>query len=177
MDWDQCCFARAVALVPQDVVDILTGQGNHVLLQRLRSFVVEKELSEAFATEAARDRALGRYGQVAQFVRMDWDEHLQAGFDFTDIAVGHAIGEEGFDRLAGALVDAHAQTITRSRRPREIVLARCRYFVAARHDGGVSVSAMSQFGVNRDDDEIAATMHWLHQAFVAQPTKSSPIRS
>jgi hypothetical protein len=115
---------------------------------------------EAFATAAARDKRLGRFG-LYEVVAAPWAEVAARGFQIEELACGHALGEPGFDTIAPPLVDAIAQEVAKtmdrlgtviiSRVCYEIHFARC----------GTPIFAHPAIGFRADTTLMEATMDWL----------------
>jgi hypothetical protein len=120
---------------------------------------------ESFATQAARDAALGVYGRV-RFIAKSWPEVQATGFFTSDIAIGHRFGEEGFDRVATPVVGAVISDMERTGELGAIVIARIQYKLREGWDYQIIVDGgVPQFGVDANEQEIAATTRWLQETF------------
>jgi hypothetical protein len=161
-------FARAERGLPEDLEWILAKRGGAGLSDMRKELLTSGAGAlpghpEAFADSASRDDALGQYGEYVKFVACSWGEAKAAGYKVSEIAIGHALHEPGFDRLAALVIDAVAQEMKDTGSSGTVFIARVEYGIDHRPGGDITVSALPQFGVDGDMEQMEATMAWLQR--------------
>jgi hypothetical protein len=100
---------------------------------------------EAFSSTEARDAALGRFGSCVKFVPATWAEAEAGGFPIASVAIGHALGDPAFEKVAPAILDAVASSL-QDEDSHDIVIHRTRYVVRRLSNGAVKTYGwMSEF--------------------------------
>lgn len=132
-------FARPIAVAPDALMDKLTtsavlNDGKDELYNRICG--VAPGFPEVFASEQARDAALGPFGPYVRFVRATWIEAEIGGFPVSSVAIGHALGEAGFAKVAPPILDAIADRIVDDD-GHDIIIHRTRYVMRCQQDGTV----------------------------------------
>jgi hypothetical protein len=96
---------------------------------------------EAFATRQARDAALGQFGPYVEFVPASWPQMAAAGFAISDVAIGPAVCDPDYGRVAPQILDAIAAKLHKHA-DLEMVVHRTRYRVMRQSAGLVQVLGM-----------------------------------
>lgn len=184
MSLDKFFFATTVAQLPADIERTLGAQGEaHLSDEQDERFTdvcgVAPGPPEAFATRAARDARLGPFGAYARVIETSWGQAVAAGFTASEVAIGHQLGEAGFDRVAKPVLDAVARKMQLTGEPGMIVIARSRYEVSIGSDGQIDVAGGPlELNVTYDVPIGWATVDWLREAFSARlVAKSSAMSS
>ena len=95
-----------------------------------------------------------------------WPETQTHGFSTASLAIGHRLGDFGFDQVVHPVIDAKVDFMSCTSYPVAMVIARTRYEVDYDYDGDIVVTGdMSQFGFANDEQEIVETAHWLQEEF------------
>lgn len=142
-------FARPIALLPASLGAKLATQATlsddeNELLNAIRG--VAPGFPEAFATEQARDAALGPYGPYVTFVPASWIEIEAGGFPVPSVAIGHNLGDPDFAEVASPILDAIANE-TQGCDNRDVVVCRTRYIVRRQSNGPVRTCGwVTEFG-------------------------------
>ncbi|MBL0403742.1 hypothetical protein JKG68_07185 [Microvirga aerilata] len=144
----------------------------------LRDYLMgQTSFPEAFASQEARDHARGHINGYIEFVQTTWAEAQAAGFDPSGIAVGPALGEDGFDVIAPMVVSAAVRKMqgtgdTRNiggtiRHPARasITISRVQYEIELGGDSEAQVLAMPIYAEPSDPSQISETALWLQRAF------------
>jgi hypothetical protein len=117
---------------------------------------------EAFATRQARDAALGQFGPYVDFVPASWPQMAAVGWAVSSIAIGHAVGDAAYSRVAPQILDAVAERL-RTRADVEVIIHRNTYHVIRNEQGLVRVvGAYALFDAVPDDgqnDLVRTTRH------------------
>jgi hypothetical protein len=165
---DDLFFARLMPVPASDLSKILPEQKKMKLHDRLRSgaFGLMLGQSELFATKAARDAVLRPCGKHKAIIATTWPEAQTHGYSAAGLAIGHRLGDAGFDQVVHPVIDANVSFMICTSYPVAMVIARTRYEVAYDYDGEIVVAGdMSQFGFANDEQEIVETARWLQKAF------------
>jgi hypothetical protein len=170
LDLYEYVFVRPQPRLPDDLNWILTKRGGVGLSDKRQDLYTSSEgvlpgYPEAFADAESRDKALGQYGEYVKFVTCSWGEAKAGGFTVSKIAIGHALHEPGFDRLAALVIDAVAQEIKNTGSDGMVIIKRVEYGIDPQPNGDITVSVLPQFGVPGNEEQIDATMIWLHDEF------------
>jgi hypothetical protein len=136
-------YGRSLAVMPADLKRILeeaivTGV-EPVLDDDQKELItwlggVAPGLCEAYATPEARDARLGlcagSYAPYIEFIPDTYDALAAGGLTAHDVAVGHRIGEAGFEKVLHAIAgDIAARFLESGEQTWEIVVARTRFFL------------------------------------------------
>jgi hypothetical protein len=116
---------------------------------------------EAFASDTARDAALGPFGPYVEFVEASWIQAEAAGFPVSSVAIGHALHDPGFADVAPLILDAAANCLLDDDN-HDIIINRTRYIIHAT-DGIVrSCGWLTEFdGTPIAIDDAMATVEYL----------------
>ncbi|MBM6583924.1 hypothetical protein ILT44_27355 [Microvirga sp. BT689] len=141
---------------------------------------------EAFTSPEAQDHARGFINEYIEFIPTTWAEAQAAGFDHSDIAVGPALGEIGFDVIAPMVVSAAVRKMQQTgairntagtiRHPARasITISRIRYEIELGGDNKFQVIAISPiYDGATDTPQTRETVLWLHRAFAACGDRSA----
>lgn len=163
-------YDRAVARLPDELAQKAWAFGDQSLSDDedelfTRIAGVAPAYPEAFATKAARDAALGSYGAYVEFIPASWAQFEATGWTTDQIAIGHSLGEDGFDQVAPAVLDAVAAKMGKTSMPGSVIIGRVRYDVCRTDTGGIAVSACPEFVDTVDDHQVEKTMRWLQAEF------------
>src|ERR1700733_9982431 len=107
-------FARPVPHTPDTLKAKLAA---HVELTDLEDEMLNRARGiipgypEAFATLEARDEALGPFGSYTRFVPATWVEAEGVGFPIASVAIGHALDDASFAKVAPPILDAVATVL------------------------------------------------------------------
>lgn len=168
MSVNNLSFARLMPVPASDLSKILPEQLKMKLHDRLRTGAYGLMLgqSEGFATKAARDAVLRPCGERKAIIATTWPEAQTHGFSTASLAIGHRLGDVGFDQVVHPVIDAKVSFMICTSYPVAVVIARTRYEVDYDYDGNIVVDGdMSQFGFANDEQEIVETAHWLQEEF------------
>lgn len=170
MQWNQYRFARPIVLLPSDLAAHLAAHGEDGLTDDQSELLtcaagVAPGFPEVFTNTVRRDSALGPYGRYVQFIKTRLDEVEAAGSGASSFAIGHSLGESGFNLLAPAVINAVAKKTIWGDEPGTIIIARVRYDIRKVTDGGITISACPEFDVPADQQQMEMTMHWLKGEF------------
>jgi hypothetical protein len=91
---------------------------------------------EVFASAEARDAALGYFGPYVEFVPATWIEAETAGFPIASVAIGHALRDPAFPKVASKILDAVASCL-QDDDCHDVVIHRTRYVVRRLTNGTV----------------------------------------
>lgn len=169
MDVNKLFFARLMPTRPGNLGKILADQIMMPLPDKLRAGAGGLILGqpEGFATLAARDAAVGPCGKH-RMSATSWHEVEESGFTPADVAIGHRLGDLGFDRVAKPVIDAVAGFMVRTSYPGVIAIARTRYGIDF-GDYSHTIVDVSWFGLTGGDKrQIAVTAQWLQKVFTAR---------
>lgn len=165
---DAAFFARLMPVPASDLDRLLPEQLKMKLYERLRTGAYGLMLgqSEVFATKSARDAVLRPCGKYKRIIATSWPEAQTHGFSTGSLAIGHRLGDVGFDQVVQPVIDAKVGFMICTSYPVAMVIARTRYEIDYGSDGEIEVAGdMSQFGFANDEQEIAETAHWLQRTF------------
>ena len=170
MQWNQFRFARPIAMVTCDLAMHLAAHGENGLTDEQSELFAQAAgvapgFPEVFTNTVRRDSALGPYGRYTEFVTTSLDEVEAAGYRASGFAIGHRLGECGFNLLAPAIIKAVANKMISGGEPGTIIIARVRYEVCQVSCGGIIISACPEFDVPADEQQIEMTMRWLQAEF------------
>jgi hypothetical protein len=169
MQWNQYSFARPISLLPSDLAahgeDGLTDEQDELLTCVAG---VAPGYPEVFTDTASRDSALGRYGRYVQFIETNLDVFEAAGWRVSSYAIGHRLGESGFNLLAREVVKAVAQQMISEDGPGTIIIARVRYNIFNVTGGGITIGAFPEFDVPVNQQQMEMTIRWLRAEFARQ---------
>lgn len=173
MQWNQYRFTRPIGLLPSDLAARVAAHGEDSLTDDQSELLtsaagVAPGFPEAFTNAASRDSRLGPYGPYAEFIKANLDEFEAAGWRVSGLAVGHRLGESGFNLLAREVVKAVAHEMISDDRPGTIIIARVRYDIRKVTGGSITISACPEFDVPADQQEMEMTMRWLRDEFGRQ---------
>ncbi|MDP2411507.1 MAG: hypothetical protein Q8M26_14630 [Pseudolabrys sp.] len=169
---DQFSFCRSMPLLPKGLKEILDAayrsdaepaldDEQDALYTRICG--VAPGLVEAYATPAARDARLGPCAAHVEFVSAGYRELATAGLAAGDLAVGHRIGDVGFEAVVRAIVEKIACRFLQStERTAEIVVDRVAYTIDRT---GRVMSAIPLYGEGPSDTVFRATAAWLRREF------------
>ena len=93
-------FLRPVVRMPPDLLERRLVTASDEDTELLEPLMGQTSFPEAFASVQARDRALGFIDTSIEFIPTSWAEAQAAGLEDSDIAVGPALAEDGFDLIA-----------------------------------------------------------------------------
>ena len=88
------------------------------------------------------------------------DRVVDVGF-----AIGHRLGESGFNLLAPAVTNAVAQQMISEDESGTIIIARVRYDIRRVTGDGITVSACAEFDVPADQQLMEMTIRWVQGEF------------
>jgi len=174
---DTLFFLRPVVHMPPHLLEGRLSQGcdaNDGLLEYLMG---QTSFPEAFASQEARDHARGPINGYIEFVQTTWAEAQAAGFDQSGIAVGPALGEDGFDVIAPMVVSAVVHRLLGTGETRNIgrairhparasiTISRVQYEIELGGDSEAQVLAMPIYCEPSDPSQISETALWLQRAF------------
>jgi hypothetical protein len=171
LDLYEYVFARPVSALPEDLTWILTNRGEANLSGKRQDLYtaaagIVPGYPEAFAESGSRDDALGQYGEYVKFVTCSWSEAKSGGFTVSKIAIGHALHDPGFYPISKLVIDAVAREIKDAGWAGKVVIKRIEYGIEPLPGEDVAVTALPQFGVRANVEQMEATMLWLHDEFV-----------
>lgn len=163
-----CAYARPLPVMPPDIAEMLQTVGpaglddcqdeifRHVL-------GLEPGWPEAFATDEARDAALGPHGPYISFIPTTFKAGQKAGFATHQIAIGHQLSDPDFHEVAPTVLKA---MIPRMEDEHEgtVVIGRVAYRIGVSR-GEVAVAACPEFDIQPDPSVVAETMRWLEDRF------------
>ena len=175
MEWNQCFLAQSVGRFREDLAAAVGAHGEEGLTDEQDELFtcvagVAPGYHEVFANGARRNSGIGPYGEYAEFVETTLAEVETAGYTASGFAIGHRLGEAGFDLLAAAVIDAVAKEMAEGARSGTVIIARVRYDIRTGTGGGITVSACPEFGVSADDQQMETTMRWLQGEFAQRLT-------
>lgn len=170
MQWNQCRFAKPVPMLSRDLAVHLAAHGETGLTDEQNELLtyaagVAPGFPEVFTNTVRRDGALGPYGRYTEFVKTSFDAVAAVGYRASGFAVGHRLGECGFNLLAPAVIKAIANKMISAAEPGTIIIARVRYEIRQVTGGGIAINACPEFDVPADRLQTEMTMHWLQGEF------------
>jgi hypothetical protein len=128
---------------------------------------------EAFASEAARNAKLGPVHTYISFVPTTWALVEDGGATPADIAIGPALGKDGFEEVADLVIPAKVERMLEfafggGESHVSIIIDRVDYTVRRDDTGALSVMASPLYRAWNGEPAIDATAKWLLQAFADQ---------
>ncbi|MGL3107263.1 hypothetical protein [Bradyrhizobium sp. BR 1432] len=156
-------FARPVARMPGWLAEKLTTDAPLLLdEENLLDAIagVAPGYPEVFATVEARDAALGLFGPYVEYIPIARVEAEIGGFPFAEVAIGHRLGEAGFERVAAPVLDAIADRM-RHHAGHCVVIHRARYLILRQEDDLIRVCGWHpEFDADLDmADGLKTAMH------------------
>lgn len=168
-------YERALPMMPDDLKQVLdtayrTGVEPELDDEQDEMYTqicgVAPGLVEAYATLATRDARLGAYASYVEFVPASYDDLVAAGLTARNVAVGHRIGEPGFEEVLRAIAGEIAAGFLHSAEPTAQIVVGRRNYVIDRV--GHVLCAIPVYGDGPSDAEYQATAAWLQREFGPQ---------
>lgn len=173
-------FLRPVVRMPPDLLERRLVTASDEDTELLESLMGQTSFPEAFASVQARDRALGFIDTSIEFIPTSWAQAQAAGLEDSDIAVGPALGEDGFDLIAPMVVSAvvrrmhedgdirNADGAIRLRSRAAIRINRVQYEIEAVGDDTFRVLANPIYDEPANPSQIHETALWLQGVFATE---------
>jgi hypothetical protein len=165
-------FGRSVAVIPADLKQVLekaikNGVEPHLDDEQDELYTqicgIAPGIIEAYVSPAARDARLGLDTSIVEFIPAGYDELAIGGLTAHDVAVGHRIGEPGFEDVLGAIAGEIASGFLQSvEQTREIVVGRVSYVIDRT---GRVIRWLPLYGEGPSDVVLRATAAWLQREF------------